>query len=529
MALRMASLKRTSSGLWTSRKVIPEDVRDAYGKREAKPTWPASLSQREATLAFTAWLHETEARIENIRQRSSIPVTELTTREISALVGAWYHRMVDRFEEAPGPRESWEHELEQTEPSDPHASLEAPVWAPTEFTSGELSRLLETNRLVVTAESQERLLQALLEAYRGICRLMIKRGVGDYSPDPLAATFATSVSAPTPPPAPRIEGPKGHSLMSLFDGYVRESQVRPATIKSFKGKVENLLRFLGHDEAEGVSADDIVRWKDHLLQETLANGKKRSARTVGDTYLPAVRSVYSWALTNRKVTHNPVSGLRVRRPKTVQLRDKDFTDQEARVILKAALQPHMTRSDHRNRARRWVPWLCAYTGARVNEMTQLRSEDVKDIDGVWCIRITPDAGGTKDNKARNVPLHSHLIEQGFLEFARGMSGPLFYDPSNYRGGSAGNPQSKKAGERLASWVRSLGIDDSSITPNHAWRHRFKTVAREYDIDIEARNSITGHAQTSEGAKYGSWSPRALKREIEKHPRYIIAGSSSLQT
>ena len=48
MALRMAKLTRTKTGLWTARKVIPADVRDAYGKTEDKPTWPASLTQGQA-------------------------------------------------------------------------------------------------------------------------------------------------------------------------------------------------------------------------------------------------------------------------------------------------------------------------------------------------------------------------------------------------------------------------------------------------------------------------------------------------
>lgn len=522
MALRMASLKRTPSGLWTSRKVIPEDVREAYGKREEKPTWPASLTQREATLEFTAWLHETEARIENIRQRSSIPVTGLTTREISALVGAWYHRMVDRFEEAPGPRESWEHELEQTEPSDPHASPEAPLWTPTEFASGEAYRLLEANRLVVTAESQERLLQAVLEAYRGICRLMIKRGDGDYSPDPLAATFASPKEAGQPLSATQEKKQSGPRLTALFDGYVKERQPAPATVKSFKGKVAHLIQFLGHEDAAHVSPEDIVRWKDHLLNEQLTNGQNRSATTVGDTYLPAIRTVYAWALTNQKVKQNPVSGLNVKRPKVAKLRGKDFTDAEAHLILKASLEQPASRSEYLDRAKRWVPWLCAYSGARVNEITQLRPKDVVELDGIWCIHITPEAGNVKTNEARIVPLHSHLIEQGFVEFAKKQSAPLFYNPANYRGGSDGNPQAKKAGERLANWVRSLGISDPNIAPNHAWRHRFKTMAREYDIDHEARDYLAGHTPATEGAKYGGWSPRALKREIEKLPAYQIS-------
>src|SRR5205085_468731 len=80
------------------------------------------------------------------------------------------------------------------------------------------------------------------------------------------------------------------------------------------------------------------------------------------------------------------------------------------------------------RVRRWVPWICAYTGARVNEITQLRGTDVQKRGEIWTIRITPEAGGTKNNRARIVPLHSHLVEQGFPAVAADVPGPLFYEP-----------------------------------------------------------------------------------------------------
>lgn len=523
MALRMATLTRTSSGLWTSRKVIPGDVRAAYGKREDKPTWPASLTQREAMVAFTAWLHDVEARIENLRRVATAETTSLTGREISALVGQWYGQLLLRFEDDPGSLLSWEFDLEATEPDTKDDRFspgpEDALWTPIKFVLEELDGLLLSRALVVTPAGRQELLQAMLAAYRAFCRLMLRRANGDYGADPMAGTFA-SAEKPTPSPAKQSSavGPK---LMDLFDGYVRERQPAAASVKSFRAKIGNLIKFLGHDDASRVTPDDIVRWKDHLLNEELPNGEKRAARTVAQTYLPAARTVFGWACDNLKVSSNPVSAVRVRAPKTVSLRDKGFTDQEATRILEATLTAATTRSETLSDARRWVPWLCAYSGARVNEITQLRAQDIMEADGIWCMNITPDAGSVKNRQARLVPLHPHLVEQGFLRFAKDRSGPLFYDPLKHRGGSDGNPQSKKVGERLASWVRSLGIDDLAIAPNHAWRHRFKTVAREARLDHEARECLTGHARATEGSSYGHWSPKALKNEIDKLPRYDL--------
>jgi integrase len=77
--------------------------------------------------------------------------------------------------------------------------------------------------------------------------------------------------------------------------------------------------------------------------------------------------------------------------------------------------------------------LCAYTGARVNEISQLRREDIFQVENLWCIRISPEAGTAKDAKERVVPLHPHLIEQGFAKFAQATKrGKLFYSLKRQR-------------------------------------------------------------------------------------------------
>ena len=175
-------------------------------------------------------------------------------------------------------------------------------------------------------------------------------------------------------------------------------------------------------------------------------GKPRSAKTINDTYLSALSAVYAYALDRLLVTANPTSDVkRLPADANAQLRERDFTKAEQRLILGATLSvPPPGMAAHNAAARRWVPWLCAYTGARVNEITQLRAMDVKQVEGVWTIHITPEAGSTKTNKARTVPVHEHLIEQGFLAFVEGKEGPLFYDPSARRK-QGGRPQYKKAG------------------------------------------------------------------------------------
>lgn len=316
--------------------------------------------------------------------------------------------------------------------------------------------------------------------------------------------------------------PKDASLKGLLGGFMAERKPASATVKSYTRQFNAFCDFIGHDSAAAISPEDIIRWKEELQQRKSPRGDPLSAKTIGDTYLAVLKAVFSWGVENHKLTSNPAEKVRMRAGRMAKLREKGLTDEEALKILKATLgDPSGRLSPERADAKRWVPWLCAFTGARVNEMTQLRAEDVFQIEGIWAVRITPEAGSVKSYEAREVALHPQVIDQGFLKFIEGKAGPLFYNPKRHRGGSAGNPQTKKVGEFLARWVRDLGVDDPNVQPNHGWRHRFATLARRHGIAEEIRYAILGHVRADEGFQYGEKSIVACAREIAKLPRYEL--------
>ncbi len=119
-------------------------------------------------------------------------------------------------------------------------------------------------------------------------------------------------------------------------------------------------------------------------------------------------------------------------------------------------------------------------------------------------RITPEAGTVKGDAARVVPLHEHLVAQGFLTFVlQHKDGPLFYEPdtetANLDPIERRKPRYSQVRQRLATWVRELGVDDPNISPNHAWRHTFKKIADRAGITERMSDYITGHAPRSVGA------------------------------
>lgn len=304
------------------------------------------------------------------------------------------------------------------------------------------------------------------------------------------------------------------SLTALYERYADSGQAKPKTVNRWRNRVAELVAFLGHDDASRVTRADLNRWTASLVQKGLAT------KTIVAGHIPAIRVPFNLAREDGLIADNPATGLVVRGPKPNKLRERDFTDEEALKILRATLEPQPAKLSEFNRlARRWVPWLLAYTGARVAEITQLRACDIQREENIWFIHITPAAGSTKNREARKVPLHSHLIEQGFTNLAEeGNSTPLFYRDGI---GNEINPAPSICASDLAEWVRSLGID--APQPNHAWRHRFKTISRSQSVGMKPyyADKIQGHAPATQSGRYGQGLLPDLHTEIERLPRYEV--------
>jgi len=128
---------------------------------------------------------------------------------------------------------------------------------------------------------------------------------------------------------------------------------------------------------------------------------------------------------------------------------------------------------------------------------------------------------------RTVPLHEHLIDQGFYSFVEGRGkGPLFYSPVAELKGKDGPMRPKTTGadrarERVGTWVRTLGITDPELSPNHAWRHTFKAQAARSGIDARYNDAITGHAPATVGQSYGAPIAEDMAEALKKFPRYVV--------
>ena len=83
------------------------------------------------------------------------------------------------------------------------------------------------------------------------------------------------------------------------------------------------------------------------------------------------------------------------------------------------------------------------------------------------------------------------------------------------------PRYAQARQRLADWVRSLGVSDPELLPNHAWRHTFKQIADLAGISERMSDYITGHAHKSAGAGYGAPILSDMAEALKRFPRYEV--------
>lgn len=313
------------------------------------------------------------------------------------------------------------------------------------------------------------------------------------------------------------------SLIGLVEAWWKEAKSagrKPSTYDSYRNAFTYLAKFLKHDDATKVTTKDVIGFKNHRLSTpSPKTGKVVSAKTVKDSNLSALKVVFDWGVSNGLLQQNPANGVTLKVAKPPRVRSKGFSDEEAKAILSGA-QAHVQGQESWKtfQAKRWIPWLCAFTGARVGELAQLRKQDVFQRDGIWIIHITPEAGTVKTNEARDVPLHQQLIELGFPVFAQESdSGHLFLnvDPSeDSRGARRGLKN------RLAEFGRSF-VPDPNVAPNHGWRHRFKTIGMEAGIPPRILDAIQGQAPRTVAETYGEVTLKTMVGEILKLPFYSV--------
>lgn len=525
MGLRMTKpYRHRDSGIFWVRLRVPADVSRIVRKNELK----FSLGTRdpdEAKSRFIERMSDLQARWRMLR----LGTVSISHKDAVAIAGEFYRQLVADNENDPGDRNLVLGQLLIDQVSAGDTSVKVIRSGRTEITERMLDRLRNQHRSAVQRyldergervdpESFERILQAVNKAILQGREQVLRFAEGDYRADPNSDRFPQRSSGSKKFQMDAEADPEFYQLKDVYERYAKETEQAASTRKKWGAIIASVAEI--HPDIRTITPQWCVAWKEALRD------RKLSPRSIQFGYLAALRSTCEWGKTNLRIAANPLDGIGLKVKKTPKgLKQRGYTDTEAKFVLSMTMQPVKERIfPHQRSARRWIPWICCYTGARVGEIAQLRKDDVKVEDGIPLLWITPEAGTVKDGNPRFVAIHPHLIEQGFMDFvAASEAGPLFYDSGLGRSGSEKNPQYKKVGERICAWIRENGMTEARLAPNHAWRHRFKTKCRKHKIDPGTRDYMQGHVPHNDAEDYGEFPPEVLRHEIEKLPWVKVDG------
>ncbi len=425
--------KHPKTGIFWFRKAAPEDLRGLVGKREEKRSLQTRDPQ-EARRRHAEVLSEVEARWAALRAG---PQT-LSEREAHELALVCYEQWLENYRDNPSQQVFWPIEVGESvfappppfDPRNPRAGLWEEItpallkrWELEKWCSDNATKLLASKGLVVDEASCLKLAKAIAAAVHRASETLVRFARGETARAARSDLGEAEHKAQEQPAAR-----KPIRFGQLLDGWAAEKRPVAKTVYEWRRVIGQLAAYVGHDDALRLTSDNLLAWKSSMIEAGLAS------KTIRDAKLAPVRTILRWAVENRRLPANPAErigmGVKVRAGEG----KRSFTDEEARVILRAALKQE-------DPVLRWVPWVCAYSGARLSEVCQLRAEDVQEIEGVWSIRFDPEAGPLKTlSSERAVPIHPALIDVGFVAFARGVgSGPLFADlPPDKFGRRGGN-------------------------------------------------------------------------------------------
>ncbi len=153
-----------------------------------------------------------------------------------------------------------------------------------------------------------------------------------------------------------------------------------------------------------------------------SEGSRLSAGTV-NKQLTAIKTLLSWCSRNGYVENNVATGLSVPVSRNKDAGRRPYSVDDMRTLLSG-----LDEYSDREPSKFWLPLLAAFTGARLEELGQLRVGDVRRRDGIDYVDIStydeeqsPNDQGKPVKKVKNassvreVPLHPELVRCAFLD------------------------------------------------------------------------------------------------------------------
>ncbi|MEH6575649.1 MAG: DUF6538 domain-containing protein [Amphritea sp.] len=233
-----------------------------------------------------------------------------------------------------------------------------------------------------------------------------------------------------------VQGRKGKKLaprtlinyrdrLTFWQQHFEQRQIHTLTLKEL-GEIQNWITYLpANFKKKRVSTDHAV---------TMAQNKSNRFPPISDKtrgeYLGQLKGLLEFAYSNGFITSDIASHIELPNTKhNKSIERLPFTEADLQKIFPGSnygCDFGIQKSALSKAGKFWLPLLAAFSGARLEELGQLQTRDIRTCPESGIIYFMIDnkgvtADGTKKriknlNSVRPIPVHSQLIEIGFLEF-----------------------------------------------------------------------------------------------------------------
>lgn len=382
-----------------------------------------------------------------------------------------------------------------------------------EYENGVLARFTALHGLSLDPASPayETLRSEFKPAYRDYCRAVLEydRSLDSYSFAPQALAGSELPAPSTPVATIRKVGDR------YMDENMRGDQWAPKTKFEKREHVALLCEIIGPDtDIRTVTAPKAQAVKQTLLAYPRNRNKNPKTRGLSlaeaiavpgveklnlqtiNKYLATYSGLFIWAKNNGYVDEAVFSGFTIRQNKK-QAKGGRSAFNSAQISAMLGELVHNRQGFVRKDYQKWGPLIGLYTGARLNEISQIHLSDIRQEQGIWCFDLNDEGEGKhlkSDAARRLVPMHPRLIDLGLLQHVEVMrrkgAKKLFpdfsYCPKNGWGRALGRWFND-------TFLDKLGMTDKSLV-FHSLRHTVVTALLQSNVPEPIVKALLGHSQ-----------------------------------
>ncbi|MBE0548562.1 MAG: site-specific integrase [Rubrivivax sp.] len=353
------------------------------------------------------------------------------------------------------------------------------------------------------------------DARRRLLRELLRQEIEQC--ETLIATLNGAV-ADEPPPKP-VAPRSLPTLLTLHESW-RRRQDRKRTVATFERTVLEFHGLHGPLPVEAIGKDHTRQYRDELIKLDVT--KATIENKIG--YLGTLFRHGQRELVER-LKDNPFECIDFAGARETGA-DEDrrpFEEHELQLLFNSPLYTQGYRpSGQAREASYWLPLMGAFTGARREEIAQLRVADVQRVDGSWCLKFTDQAPHQKlktPGSLRRVPIHTELIQCGLLAYVseQRVAGNERLFPS-LRNDNENETWSSAFGTWFGRYLDDLSLTDARLD-FHSFRYNFKQTCTLSDIGDEVKDALAGHW---EGGRSGNKNYMRRSQRQYPYPKLIKA-------